>query len=187
MRKMEMKETGIVCYAGGLTEDRGITTLVQYSKKFKRKLYLAGPITDAYKQFLLDEYGESYNKSWFLSGMLSGEDVRQLYKESAVGVCTLRNTINSYYSLPIKLFEYMEAGIPVVVSDFPIWREIVHSAECGFCVNEENPEEICDKINYLLGHPDEAERMGKNGRKAVLERYNWGVEEKKLLQVYAEL
>lgn len=184
---MGTKEKGIVCYAGGLTEDRGITTLVRHSRNLKRKLYLAGPITGAYKQFLFDEYGESYNRTWVLGGVLSGDEIRQLYRKSAVGVCTLRNTINTYYSLPIKLFEYMEAGIPVVVSDFPIWREIVCDAECGFCVNEENPEEICDKINYLLEHPDEAEQMGKNGRKAVLEKYNWDAEEKKLLQIYTEL
>mgnify|MGYP002511709897 CR=1 FL=1 len=185
MKIAEKKD--IVCYAGGLTEDRGITTLVQYSMRLDRELYLAGPIEEDYRQFLIKEYGTTYNKNWFLKGILSREEIQQLYKECAVGVCTLKNTINYYHSLPIKLFEYMEAEIPVVVSDFPLWREIVIEAGCGFCVNEEDPEEICDRINYLLENPEEAKQMGQNGRKAVLNKYNWDIEEKKLLWIYEDL
>jgi len=87
----------------------------------------------------------------------------------------------------LKLFEYMSAGIPVVASNFPLWKEIVEGNNCGICVDPLKPKEIADAIRYLLEHSEEAKEMGENGRKAVEEKYNWETESKKLLQIYREL
>ena len=57
----------------------------------------------------------------------------------------------------------------------------------GICVDPGNVEEITGAIRYLLDHPEEARRMGENGRRAVKEAFNWNVEEAKLLELYAEL
>ena len=57
----------------------------------------------------------------------------------------------------------------------------------GLCVDPENVDETEDAIRYLLDHPDEARQMGENGRRAVKEEFNWGVEEKKLLALYDEI
>jgi glycosyltransferase involved in cell wall biosynthesis len=57
----------------------------------------------------------------------------------------------------------------------------------GLTVDPTNPESIAEAIQYLLNHPEEAAAMGRRGRQAVRERYNWGVEEAKLLRVYREL
>ena len=78
----------------------------------------------------------------------------------------------------------MSAGIPVIASNFPLWKEIIEGAECGICVDPLNPEEIAEVIQFIVAHPAEAEQMGKNGRRAVEEKYNWGMEEKKLLGLY---
>jgi glycosyltransferase involved in cell wall biosynthesis len=82
------------------------------------------------------------------------------------------------------MFEYMAAGIPVIASDFPLWREIVLGNQCGLCLDPMDPATIAKAIDYLLQHPNEARQMGENGRRAVLERYNWSVEEVKLLDFY---
>ena len=58
---------------------------------------------------------------------------------------------------------------------------------CGICVDPENVDEIADAIRYLLDHPDEAREMGENGRRAIKEEFNWGVEEKKLLALYEDI
>jgi glycosyltransferase involved in cell wall biosynthesis len=78
----------------------------------------------------------------------------------------------------------MSAGIPVIASDFPLWREIVLGNQCGLCVDPMDPAAIAKAIDYLVAHPDEARQMGENGRRAVLERYNWSVEEAKLMDFY---
>jgi glycosyltransferase involved in cell wall biosynthesis len=89
--------------------------------------------------------------------------------------------------LPVKLFEYMAAGIPVICSNFPLWREIVEKNKCGICVNPLGIKEIAWAINYLIKNPQEAKKMGENGQRAILEQYNWENESKKLLNIYNNL
>jgi len=86
-----------------------------------------------------------------------------------------------------KLFEYMAAGLPIICSDFPVWKEIVERNECGLTVNPLDPQEIAGAIKYLLDRPELCEEMGKNGRRAVEEKYNWEREKVKLLELYSHL
>ncbi len=81
----------------------------------------------------------------------------------------------------------MSARLPVIASNFPLWREIIEGNKCGLCVDPLNPEEIAAAITWIVEHPAEAEVMGKNGRKAVEERYNWNTEGEKLLALYRQV
>jgi len=104
-----------------------------------------------------------------------------------VGLVLFYPEPNQINSQPNKLFEYMSAEIPIVASNFPLWKEIVEGNQCGICVDPLNPEEIARAIEYLITHPDEAQRMGENGRKAVIEKYNWESESKKLIELYRKI
>ena len=81
----------------------------------------------------------------------------------------------------------MSAGIPVIASDFPFIREVVAEADCGLLVQPDDTEQIASAMGRLLQHREEAARMGENGLRAVRERYNWQMEEKKLLSLYETL
>ena len=81
----------------------------------------------------------------------------------------------------------MALGMPVVVSNFPLWREVVDGSRCGVCVDPLNPQATADAIQWLFEHPREAKEMGLNGQRAVLEKYNWDNEAKKLLDFYRRL
>ena len=85
------------------------------------------------------------------------------------------------------MFEYMLAGIPVICSDFPSWREILEEIQCGIAVDPYDPRAIARAIQFVLDHPEEAQRMGEKGKRAVLTRYNWDREEAKLLAAYEQL
>jgi hypothetical protein len=65
------------------------------------------------------------------------------------------------------MFEYMSAGIPVIVSNFPLWKEIVEEAGSGTCVDPLDLEGIASAVQRIIENPAEAKRMGENGRRSV--------------------
>ncbi len=180
---MEQRES-IVCYSGGMGEDRGISKLCEFSKKINGMCLLAGNIGKDYENYLKNKFPEEMNSKVKLMGYLNRGEVNDLYGQSVVGVCTLLYNPNYYYALPIKMFEYMAAGLPVVHSNFPLWNSIVQKSKCGIAVNPENGEEIVHAINRLLKDRKLAKKMGDNGRNEVVKKYNWSLEEKELYKIY---
>ena len=120
-------------------------------------------------------------------GCLNRSQVADILNYSRVGLVLLHPIINYLDSYPVKLFEYMSAGIPVIASDFPLWRKIIKSADCGLLVDPMDPVAIAEAIDWILEHPTEAAIMGERGRRAVLEKYNWEKEIEKLIRLYKEL
>lgn len=120
-------------------------------------------------------------------GLLDRAGVADQLQMAYAGLVILHPEPNYINSQPVKLYEYMCAGLPVIASDFPVWRDIVTRAGCGLLVNPLNPEEIASAMEYLLTHPEEAEQMGRRGFQAVVEHYNWANEEQELLRFYNRL
>lgn len=119
-------------------------------------------------------------------GHLGRDRVVSLLAGARAGLVVLHPTRNYPEAYPVKMFEYMAAGLPVIASDFPLWRKIIHDAECGLLVDPMNHKEIADAMRWIVEHPIEAELMGERGR-AAIKKYNWENEEKKLLSFYGEL
>jgi len=176
------KKSNWITYIGGINIIRGFYEIIEASKESNTQLKIAGifhePILhDVIKK---DEYSSNVD---FL-GFLNKSQVDKLLSESIAGLVTLHPTPNFLDSLPIKLFEYMSAGIPVIASNFPLWKKIIEGNECGICVDPFNSTQIAEAMLYLRDNPVEAKAMGDNGRKAVLEKYNWNNEEEKLIDLY---
>jgi glycosyltransferase involved in cell wall biosynthesis len=87
----------------------------------------------------------------------------------------------------VKLFEYMQVGLPVIVNDLPAMAQIVRDAQCGLLADPLNPEDIADAMVRLLSNEEGMQVMGKNARQAFLENYSWTLAEKQLLAVYDQL
>lgn len=103
------------------------------------------------------------------------------------GLCILKPTENYFYSQPIKVYEYMAAGLPYICSDFPGWRRVAQESGAGICVEPGNTEEIGRAIKALLCDRAKGQDMGRKGRKYVLEHCNWENEAKSLLLLYREI
>ena len=173
-----------VCYVGVIAKIRGNLENVEAMEYVDRNISfkLAGMI---YEKSFEEELHS--NKNWDrveFVGKLDREGVKELLEESKVGLVTLHPTINYIDALPVKMFEYMLAGIPVIASDFPILKNIIEKERCGVCVNPLDSRAIGKAIDYLVTDDKEAKEMGARGKEAVLKLYNWKNEEKKLYQVY---
>jgi glycosyltransferase involved in cell wall biosynthesis len=182
-------------YVGGVSKLRGALELIEAMKILTTKGYkdltlsIIGPVTPT--QFgeeitlLLRQYDLEARVQ--IPGPIPHEEVFDVLVRSHIGLAVLHPDPNYVDSLPTKIFEYMAAGLPVVVSNFPLWKEIVEGNRCGITVDPLDPKAIAQAIEYLLTHPEEARQMGENGRRAVEEKYNWEKEAEKLLALYKEL
>lgn len=174
-----------VCYVGAINEMRGIRHIVQALEMVPVKLLLAGTFDPPALRMELKTYRGWRQVEEY--GFVDRQKVGEIMARSLCGLVTLKPKPNYVNALPIKLFEYMSAGVPVIASDFPLWRGIVEDAECGICVDPENPNAIAKAINYLLTHPEEADEMGRNGRRAAESKYRWDREGEKLVALYGEI
>lgn len=176
-----------VCYVGGIGRIRGILELVQAMARSRSgaRLALAGTFSEPEV-----ETAARASPGWQNVDALGWQDragVREVLGNSMAGLVTFLPVPNHIDAQPNKMFEYMSAGVPVIASNFPLWRQIVEGNDCGVCVDPLDPAAIAQAIDDLVTHPDKAERMGRNGQRAVQEKYNWAIEEQKLLDLYIKL
>lgn len=176
-----------VCYVGGLTEARGITVSIQAAHAAGCRLALAGLFSPAGYEARLRAMPEFSCVDY--RGMLDREEITALLNASGIGLCLMARgaQFDCATNFNVKTYEYMAMGIPVILSCNAFNRKLLDKWNFGICVDPGNVEEITGAIRYLLDHPEEARRMGENGRRAVKEAFNWNVEEAKLLELYAEL
>jgi|18_taG_2_1085343.scaffolds.fasta_scaffold00010_10 glycosyltransferase involved in cell wall biosynthesis len=178
-------------YVGGITSVRGINEIVtsleivNTNSDNKVKLLLAGLINEKKLESNLQT-----KKGWeFVDyrGWINREEFAHWASSSFAGLVIFHPLANHINAQPNKLFEYMMHGIPVIASNFKLWKEIVIDNNCGILVDPESPQEIAEAISWFRNHPDEAKKMGENGRNAILSKYNWKSEEEKLLRLYRSL
>jgi glycosyltransferase involved in cell wall biosynthesis len=178
-------------YTGVLSEDRGAlihAQLVQFIHKIE--VYIVGRCPESLKERMSNAAG-SAKERLHLEVSEKGvpyQKITSYYQQKWVAGLALFPPTPHYMQKELtKFFEYMGAGIPVVCSDFPVWRDLVAGNECGLCVDPEDPVAIAKAISWLLKHPSEAQAMGERGRQMVIEQYNWDTQERKLLNFYKTL
>jgi len=120
-------------------------------------------------------------------GILSKNKAMILQHQASIGLVTYLPMQNSIMGLPNKLVECMAMGLPVVCSDFPVYREVAGETGAGILVDPTKPREIADAIESLVRNPALAHQMGEAGRESVRSRFNWQAESKKLLELYYQL
>lgn len=174
-----------VVYVGVISRMRGVMEMIEAIQRVPPPLgaclTLVGPFDspgiESELQYLSSPTVE-------LLGFQPFAALRELLSNARVGLVLLHPTASYMDAVPTKLFEYMSAGLPVIASDFPLWRKVVEDARCGLLVDPLDPGAIAKAIQQLLEDPAEAEQMGRRGRELSRKRFNWATEQLSLLRVY---
>jgi len=179
---------GEIVYVGGISRDRGVYQMIEVANIANIKLVCVGTFADELNKNEINNFLNKHpSENIVFTGYTPHSKVVEYINNSKIGLSLLQPIPIYEKAVPIKLFEYMACAKPVVVSNFPEVRKVVVDEGCGILVDPTSVDEIADAIIYLLEHPDEARKMGENGRRAVKEKYNWEKMERRLLEVYEGL
>ena len=178
-----------LCFAGGVRADWNHDTVIKAIEDIDDVKYMvAGSYKESYLETLKSYNG--FEKVEFL-GKLDKKGVKDLYSNSNVGIalCSYRpNTCYRKGSLGnTKIFEYMMYELPVIFTDFEVFKEILKEGIYGIAVNPYDSKEVEAALRYLLDNPKIAMEMGAIGRKLVVEKYNWEAQAKILIKFYNDV
>lgn len=185
--EVSFKDPISISMIGGITKERGVTQLVKAAGKANAKLNLAGNFIPKSYEDELKQLTEYKNVNY--RGFLNKQGMISLLEETAIGASTLLN-IGQYDKIdtfPTKVYDYMAMKLPVIISSTNFAKEMNDKYNFAICVDPNNPDEIAQAVIWIKEHPQEAKKMGENGRKIIENEWNWGKESQKLLDFYNEL
>jgi glycosyltransferase involved in cell wall biosynthesis len=190
-----MREIGdgiTAIHIGVMSRARGWPQLLEALAKMKCRhlnVLLLGSISEGEKDLMDDAMRLGVAHRVRLKSTVPYEHVFEYLKYSKVGLMLYQpGILNHVYAFPIKLYDYMLAGIPVIAPDFAVEVEpVVRQENCGLLVNTANSDQIAQALDWFCENLSEAQQMGLRGSRAVVDKYNWDNEKKKLLSMYDNL
>jgi glycosyltransferase involved in cell wall biosynthesis len=185
------RRPGSVGYIGAVRPERGLTVTLQALRELKRAgrpltFDLIGAV-DPRNMEIITEYLSRDGLDVQRHGYLPLAKAWPLISGCQIGLALLQPMPNYIDSYPTKIFDYMGLGVPVLCSDFPLYRHLVEEVGCGRCVDPTRPDLVAQAIASMLDNPEELERMGQRGVEAVRRRFNWTSQARHLKRFYDQL
>lgn len=180
-------------YIGIVLENRGILQILEAMHLLQREGY--SPHFHCVGELYSDLSGkikalpcyEALAPALHFHGRMDLDEGYEMAADMDIGLCIIWKMKNSEESYPTKIFEYMRVGLPVVTSDFKLYRETVEGNGAGICVDPMSPEEIKKAILTIHTDVEKSELMSKRGQKAAFEKYGWESQKAVLMRVYETL
>jgi len=171
-----------VIYVGGMSRIRGTKELIDAFQYLDgAELWLLGPFTDGEAFFEECQRSAGWARTKYF-GKVQPYEIFGYMEQADIGIVTFWPEPNHLTTLATKPFEYMAKGLPIIMSDFPYWRDFF--GDCGVYVDPKAPAEIAAAVESLLASPERRAQMGARNRRIIEAEYNWEMEEKKLLSLY---
>lgn len=181
--RLKVKQNGLkLLFTGHIRRGRGLELLPDIVKNLKdTQLIITGRVED--KSLLNTIVGIS---NIFYKGFLDHNRILDLEANSdaMIALYDLNLQDQNKYVMGNKLFEAMMFGVPIITN---VAKGIVKETDCGVIVDYNDTKQIKQAIVMLRDSPEIGRRLGANGRKAFLEKYNWNLMEERLYAVYNNL
>ncbi len=192
-RRKALRPDRLVCdpgrtiiYQGVLNLGRGLENIIrtmQYLDAFHLQIFGEGNIGGLLKE-LTGELNLGDRVKFM--GRLPFDELKAHTRQASLGISLEEDMgLNYRYALPNKLFDYIQAGVPVLVSDLPEMRRIIEHYDIGQVVRSPSPELLAGQVREMMDSDDLIIRWKENLRKAAKELC-WDKEEEKLLNLYRE-
>jgi glycosyltransferase involved in cell wall biosynthesis len=183
------KRNKIACYAGTVYKTSSQEIIIKSIKEISNlSYYIIGSISKKYKKKLLEI--DNSKKVYFLDFM-PHKELLNYYQKCTIGVSIFNYAANlggKKGSLGVnKIYEYMASGLPIICTDFELWKKIIDEFHCGIYVNPYDSNAIERSFRYFVDNIDQAYEMGQNGQKAILEEFNWNSQAIKLCDIYKKI
>lgn len=178
-------------YCGAVSEVRGAFEMIKGIK------HASVALPDVKAVFVGNYYPHTFKEE--LQGMIDEQgltaqielhdpvpyaEVAGFYAQSQIGLVLLKKVPTFELSMPIKIFEYMAHGLPIIASNFGHMKAYIEKDSCGITVDPTNDEEVSAAIVTLLTNKDLFSELSDNGRSAAQSKYKWEFEFEKLLGHY---
>lgn len=177
-----------VLYTGGLNAERGAANYADLARTLEDgEVHLVGYTDPDLAATMRARAGEGVGRLHFtgLGEKLPFSSILAAYRQPwTCGLAVMPDTGHYREKELTKFFEYMAAGIPILASNFPVWKQLIEGHKVGLCVDPTDPKAIRDAVLWLQGHPEEARDMGENGRRAIRSTFNWATQADRLIELY---
>jgi glycosyltransferase involved in cell wall biosynthesis len=175
----------IVLFVGRLVHQKGVEFLIESAKYLDHDTVVV-IIGDGPERARLEELVKirKLEHKVFFTGKVSHEELPEYYASADVFVLPSTSRLEAF---GLVITEAMACARPVVVSDIPGVNEVIENEQEGLLSTPMVPEDIAKKINTILHNPELARKLGENGRKKVLERYEWIKIARQVEEVYSQV
>jgi len=179
---LDMSKKNII-YQGSLNKDRGIQLMIRMMLHVDAKLFIIGS-GDLKKELIELVSNLSLTKKIIFLGRIPFQHLKLITPKFDIGLSFEEDTCLSYrYSLPNKIFDYIQAGVPVLVSELPEMSKIVKDYNVGEVLKYRDPKKIAQQLNHIFLKKDFFEKnliIAQN-------KFCWELEEKNLINVFNSL
>jgi glycosyltransferase involved in cell wall biosynthesis len=184
------KNKFVISYIGGFDYHRGIHTIIkslQYLKNIDNLKFCA--VGSGKNLNELFTYAKKLNVLNLIDfeGWQSPNNLPNYFFASDIGIIPHLKSVQTDNSSPNKLYQYMLSERPIISTNCNSIQRVIKESNTGLIYKSGDAKNLAKKIIQLYENPELRKQMGKNGKKAVIEKYNWENTSKNLIELYEKI
>jgi glycosyltransferase involved in cell wall biosynthesis len=177
----------IIIYQGALNIGRGLELVIDSMKYLDNYLFLIAGDGDISEKLHERAKQPGLEGKIKFPGRIPLDELQKYTQQADLGISLEENLgLNYYYALPNKLFDYIQANVPVLTSDFPEMSAVVKKYDIGIVTNEKNAEKLAILINQSINNKTLVNTWKEN-LKIAREELCWEKEKIKLIYIFRRI